>query len=353
MSRSQIARHRRSKFRTVALLALSSALLSGVTSVAAAEIKMATLSPENSPWDVILKEMGKEWSDGTEGRVTLTVYPGGVVGDEPDILRKMRFNQYQAAALSVSGLVDLDEFFTVFEIPLFYRSFDELSHVMETLSPILKERLEQKGIIVLGWGYVGWVHFFTTKPVSSVDDMKALKIFTWAGDDAMVQWWRRNGFQPVALAATDIMAGLQTGMIEAVSVPPLYASQVQFFKQAKYMADVGLAPLIGAIVINKRAWDKVSRADQAVLRAAGEAAQKKVFDRIPKLDTLAVTMMSNQGLEVLKIKGTEAAKEWVAAAEMFANDMRGDIVPIEIFDKALAARDAFRAQAEASSEGSP
>ncbi len=312
---------------------------------------MATLSPEGSPWDKILKDMGKEWETGTAGRVTLTVYPGGVAGDEPDILRKLRIGQYQGGALSVAGLADIDESFTVFEVPLFFRSYEELLHVLDALTPTLEQRLDQKGFVLLGWGYVGWVYFFTTKRAETVDDMRQLKIFTWAGDEMLMQWWRRNGFKPVSLAATDIMTGLQTGMIEAMSVPPLYAMQMQFHKLARYMADIGLAPMIGAILVNKATFQRLTPADQQLLRTSGKAAGQRVLRDIPKLDRTAIQLMSGAGLEVVKIEGTPASQAWVKAAESFATDMRGDIVPIEIFDEAVAARAKFRSAGAPTSGG--
>jgi TRAP-type C4-dicarboxylate transport system substrate-binding protein len=333
------------------LLALLSILLTSVAPVTAGEVKMATLSPDGSPWDKILEDMGKEWEQGTSGRVTLQIYPGGVAGDEPDILRKMKIGQYHAAALSVAGLVDIDKNFTVFQIPLFYRDFDEMKVVLDGLSPTLEKNLEDNGFVLLGWGYVGWVYFFTTKPARTVEEMKQLKIFTWAGDDVTVQWWRRNGFKPVPLAATDIVTGLQTGMIEAISVPPLYAMQVQFFKQANYLSDQGLAPMMGAMLMSKRNFDRLSDADKKVVLAAGKKAEERVLRDIPKLDETAIKLMQSQGLNVVEVEGTEAGKEWITAAEEFAIDMRGDIVPTAIFDQAKKLRDDHRSRTGAATSG--
>lgn len=317
----------------------------------AQKIKMATLSPEGSPWDTILKKMGEKWSAETDGRVSLSVYPGGVAGDEPDIVRKMKIGQYQAAALSVAGLADIDEYFTVFEIPLFFDTYPEMRSVLEALTPTLSGRLEEKGFELLGWGYVGWVYFFTSKPVTALEDLQALKIFTWAGDEAMVQWWRRNGFKPVALAATDIMTGLETGLIEAISVPPLYAMQTQYYKQAPYMADLGLAPMIGAILMSKRTFDRLSEADRKAVLEASHEASAQVLEQIPKLDETAIKLMQSQGLEITTVRDSEHSKQWFEAASRFAKDMRGTIVPIPVFDEAVAARDAYRQRA--ASEGSP
>ncbi|MEM1247193.1 MAG: TRAP transporter substrate-binding protein DctP [Acidobacteriota bacterium] len=325
----------------VALLGFGTVL--GPASAKNLNVKMATLSPDNSPWDKILEDMGKSWQKDTDGRVSLTIYPGGVSGDEADILRKMKIGQIHAAAISISGLADIDKDFTVFEVPLFYRDFAEMSQVLDELTPSLNKKLDEKGYVLLGWGYVGWVHFFTSKQVSSLDDFKALKIFTWAGDNTMEDWWRRNGFKPVALAATDIVTGLETGMIEAISVPPLYAMQMQFHKQTPYMADLGLAPLVGAILMSKRAFNRIDQADREAVLAAGRIAQKQVFERIPKLDETAVALMEGSGMKIVKIKDSDNSQEWVDAAEQFAEAMRGDIVPEPIFDEALAARDRYRA----------
>ena len=138
-------------------------------------------------------------------------------------------------------------------------------HVLRELTPGLRETLDDEGFVLLGWGYVGQVHFFTNELARTVEEMQRLKIFTWAGDEAMTSWWREGGFKPVALAATDIVTGLQTGMIDALAVPPIYAMQVQFFKQARYFADIPLIPMMGAILVTKRAWNRISEEDRKVM----------------------------------------------------------------------------------------
>ncbi len=310
-------------------------------------VKMATLSPDGSPWDGFFETMGREWEAGTDGRVKLTIYPGGVAGDEPDILRKMKIGQYHAAALSVSGLADISKDFTVFEIPLFFRSEQEMYHVLKELTPGLRAKLDEKGFVLLGWGYVGQVHFFTNRRARTVEEMQRLKIFTWAGDEAMTDWWRQGGFKPVALAATDIVTGLQTGMIDALAVPPIYAMSVQFFKQAKFLADVPLIPMMGAIVVTRRAWNRISEEDREVLIEGGERAEKRIFETIPTLEQTAIKLMGSEGLEVVQIVGTEVEDDWKRIAHDFAEDMRGKTVPEAVFDRATAVRDAYRKQQEA------
>src|SRR5438552_18453434 len=149
-------------------------------------IKLATLVPEGSVWDKAMREMGADWAQATGGRVQLRVYPGGVAGDEPDVVRKMRIGQLQAAAVTTAGLASIDPSFNVFNVPMFFTSYPELYATLDKLEPLLKSRLEAKGFVLLSWGHGGWVYFFTKTPIETVDGLRKTKMFTWSGDDQMV-----------------------------------------------------------------------------------------------------------------------------------------------------------------------
>jgi len=319
---------------TTALLAL--ALVAAPSAQTA--IKLAHLLPQGSIWDKNIKQMGDEWSAATGGRVTVTVYPGGSQGDEPMVLRKMRVDALQAAAFTNVGLGTIDASFNVFNIPFFFESYDELSYVTEKLSPTIRKRADAKGFVLLNWGSGGWAHVFTKTPVRTVDDLKKIKLFTSAGNDRMVQWFKANGFEPRAMAMTDIMTGLTTGMIEGLPTPPLAALLFQWYRQTPYMLDLGLAPIIGANVITKKAWTAVPEADRSKLLAAADGVEKRLQVEIPKQDASSIEMMTKQGLTVTKATGPE----WRTQLDALAKTMRGEMVPPDIFDLAAKARDEFR-----------
>ncbi|MCZ6727591.1 MAG: TRAP transporter substrate-binding protein DctP [Acidobacteria bacterium] len=317
-------------------------LLLGSAALATAPLKLATLVPDGSIWDRALKEMGSEWSAATDGRVSLRIYPGGVAGDEADVVRKMRIGQLHAAALTVSGLSEIDSAFSVFATPLMFDSYDELLHILERLEPELERRLEAKGFVLVHWGHGGWVHLFSKRPARSLADVKSMKMFAWAGDDPRVQLWRQAGFHPVALASTDILIGLQTGLIEAFPTPPLAALSLQWFRETPYMSEIGLAPLVGAVVVSKRSWDRITAEDRARLESIAQRYEDRLATEVPEQDELAIEQMVRRGLEVVAVEDPAA---WKAAAELFAEASRGELVPASILDSVLAEIEAFRRSA--------
>jgi len=308
---------------------------------AQAPIKLAHLLPEGSIWDKNLKQMGEEWKQATEGRVAVTVFSGGSQGDESTVLRKMRLDALQASALTAVGLGMIDGAFNVFDIPFFFDSYDELNYVIDKLTPVLRKRIEPKGFILLNWGHGGWMQVFTKKPVQTVDDLKHIKLYTSAGNDRMVQWFKANGFEPRAMAMTDILTGLTTGMIEGLPTPPLAAMLFQWYRQTPYMLELGLAPIVGADVITKKAWNAISEADRAKMMVAADGVEKRLQVEVPKLDANAIATMTKNGLTVTKATGPE----WRAQVDNLAKTMRGEMVPPDIFDLASKARDEFRKKA--------
>ena len=338
---------RKNHLAWIALLPLMCAPLfapAPATSQAPLVIKLATFVPDGSVWHKAMREMGAEWQEQTQGRVQLRVYPGGVAGDEPDYVRKMRIGQIQAAAITTAGLCQIDNSFQVFGVPMFFDSYPELYAVLDKMTPTFKQRLEAKGFVLLCWGHGGWVYFFTKNTASTVADIKRIKMFAMAGDDRWVQLWKQNGYTPVALAPSDMLTALQTGMIEGTPTTPLLALTLQWYHQVPHMVGIGMAPLVGGLVITKQAWSKISAADQAKVLAACQKLEKKLAAGVPQQDTTAVDEMKKRGLVVDTVPAA-AVSEWRTAAEQFAKAMRGSLIPPEILDMATKERDAYRQRA--------
>jgi len=313
-------------------------------SIAAApiQIRMGTIAPAGSPWHRVLKQMGEDWKKISNGQVELRVLAGGSLGDERAMLQKTRAGVLQGLAISGAGLPEIDPGVMCLQIPLMFDSYEELDYVRERLVPKLERRIEERGFVVLNWGDAGWLHFFSKTRAATLDDLRKTKLYITAGDAEAENLYKLAGFKPVPLASTDILASLQTGLIDAFDVPPLFALSSQTFALAKYMNDVRWAPLVGATVVEKKAWEKIPAELRPKLRDSARVAGEKFRGEIRKLSEDSIHEMAKRGLNIVV---TDAATQeaWRKEAESFWPKIRGRLVPPELFDEVKRLRDEYRA----------
>jgi TRAP-type C4-dicarboxylate transport system substrate-binding protein len=330
------------RLRGILLVALLAVTIAAPAQAAQTVVKMATLAPEGSSWYRVLQEMGEEWRKASGGAVVLRIYPGGVAGDEDAMIRKMRVGQIQAAAITGIGLAYLDRSFYALHIPMMYASDEEFDYVRDRYAPVLEKHMTEKGFVVLNWGDAGWVHFFSKTPVVTPAEAKALKLFMWSGDTTLLQLYKETGFHPVPLSTTDLLPSLQTGMVNGFSSTPLASLAFQWFGLAPNMADLRYAPLTGATVIEKKAWEKIPAELRPKLLEASRAAGKKLRVEIRRLNQEALAVMVKNGLKVHDVP-PEVQAQWRKMVEDIHPRVRGNIMPAEAFDAVKGYRDEFRA----------
>lgn len=306
-------------------------------------IRMATLVPDGSSWHLILKETAEKWKELSGGRVQVRLFPGGVAGDDPDVVRKMRLGTLSAGLLSAVGVGEIDKSVYALGVPLMYDSYEEVYWVHEKMRAGLESNLEKKGFVVLNWMDGGWVHFFTKKPVAVPDDLRKLKLFTWAGDAEAVEVWRAGGFRPVPLPSTEIATALQTGLIEALSSPPQVAVISQFFNHAPNMTDLRWQLLLGATLITKKDWDRIPADVQPAIRKATEEAGARLRKEIREAEAKDLEAMKKRGLTVVPVTEAQRA-EWQKVTQTLYPEIKGKVVPGEAFDEAMRLRDEYRSQ---------
>lgn len=330
--------------RAVALSALvlaGSAWAGAALGQAPVLVKMATLVPEGSSWHRILKETAAKWEALSGGRVKVVLYAGGVAGDDPDVVRKMRLGTLQAGVLTAVGVAQVDKSVYALGVPLMYDSYEELYGVLDKLRPKLEANLEAKGFVVLNWADGGWVRFFTKRPAATPDDLRHQKLFTWAGDNDSLEVWKAAGFQPVPLAATDIMTGLQTGLIEALGTPPQVAVISQYFNHAPNMTDLRWQLLLGATIINKATWERIPADLRPQLLEASREAGTRLQAEIRGSEQRDIDAMRKRGVNVVPVSAAQRA-QWQQLSTTIYPKVRGVIVPADAFDDALRFRDEWR-----------
>ncbi len=305
-------------------------------------LKLATLAPEGSPWHDVIVDIGESWKSLSGGRTTLRIYPGGVAGDEPDMIRKMRVGQLQSAALSGAGLAQITREIQALQMPMMFASYEELDYVRDRLAPKLETITEAHGFKILNWGDAGWVYFFAQRPVIRPADMKPLKIFTWEGDPTYLEAMKQMGYQPVAMAATDIYTGLQSGLINAFPTTPIAALSFQWFGLAKEMTDLKWAPLVGAMVVTTTAWRTVPDDLKPILARAAQEAATRARGKIRPLEAEAIAAMKTHGLVVHPVP-PDAFAEWEATGRASYPKLIGKVVPAAMVAEVERLRDEYRA----------
>lgn len=303
---------------------------------AATTLKLGTLVPVGTSYHKTLMALGETWSRDSKGAVTLRIYAGGKAGGEAEMVGLMMENNLQAALLTAVGLAEIDRDVTGLQyIPMAFRNLDELDYVSEHLQPELEQRLRKKGFIVLFWTDAAWVRFFSKKPVEHPDDLKKLKVFSWAGDTEQTELSKVAGFNPVPIETADIVPSLQTGLIEAVPMPPFFALASQVDTRAPYMLSLNWAPIVGACVVRQAAWEKLPEDMRTSLLESAKKAGQEIKASARRESTESVAAMQKRGLKVTD-PSPAVQEEWRKAIEPFYPQFRGRLVPAEIFDRTMS-----------------
>lgn len=328
------------------------ALLLGVTDVSmsmaaeeGAHIRLGTLAPRGTSYYKSLMQMREQWKAIAGSSLRFTIYPDGTQGSESDMVGLMQTGNLDAGLLTAVGLSDIEPAVSALQsMPMSFRSLEEVDYVGEKLRPQLEKRLLAKGYVVLFWLDSGWVRFFSKSEVVRPDDLRKLKVFSWAGKPQDTDIWKSAGFNPVSLETAGIGQGLMSGTITAVPLPPFLALAGQMDGQAKHMLELNWAPLVGAAVVRTKAWDRIPPANrEAMLRVAKETG--KLIKAAGRAENeSSVQAMVKRGLIVHKVT-PEVETEWRALCGVIESQIRGKVVPPEMYDEAQRALKEYRAGA--------
>jgi len=331
--------------RQIFAIVLSCAVLlvTGPAPAADKQLRIATLAPKNSLYHRQLLGLGEVWRAAQGGSAKYLVYADGSQGGEAEMVRRMRIGQLQGALLSVVGLRDIEPSIAALRnMPMLFRSWDEVDHVRDKMRPAMEKKFIDKGYVVLAWGDAGWVRFFSKDAAFRPDDYKKMKFFAWSGETEQQEIMKSLGYTPVPLETSDILPAIQTGMINVVPSTPYFALASQIYNTAPNMLDINWAPIVGALVVTRKAWDDMSPAVQDTLRQASEKAGQQMRTQARQEVDDAVEAMKKRGL-VVNRPNADQLREWNALAEAVYPRIRGAMVPAETFDEVIALLKAYRA----------
>ncbi len=311
---------------------LFSLLLCAAVSAPALTIKLGSLAPVGSPWETAVRRIAAEWERISGGTVTVRIYAGGVAGDEPDMIRKMRIGTLNAALMTVTGLQGIFNGLKTLSYPLLIRNDDELAAVLDHMKPFFDDELTRRGFKPVFWSPSGWVYFFSRAPVVTPADLRRQKLWVWSGDPDEVQAYQSAGFTTVTVASTDLMTSLQGGMVDALVTSPLIAASSQWFGIAGNMCAMKLAPLWGAEVVSTKTWAQVPADLQPRLLDAAQRIANEMVPEIVKADGQAIDVMKKYGLKINTVPPAASA-EWADLLQRTFAGLVGKTYDKDSFDR--------------------
>jgi TRAP-type C4-dicarboxylate transport system substrate-binding protein len=313
-------------------------LLSGALVSKPIIIKLATVAPEGTEYYNLLLEMGQRWQEETNGQVQLRIYPNGVVGGEIDTIRKMRIGQIQASAMSSIGLARLTDSIQAFTLPMGFKDYNEVDRVKDAMFDDIHDELSDSGFELLFLVDIGWVYWFSSDEIIVPQDLKDSKIFTSAGDYVTVELFKKFGFNAIPMSETDILTGLQTGMINSMQTVPILAASSGWSALMPNMLDLKWGAFIGAVIIDNKVWSKIKPEHKKAMMIVAKDIGRKYQKNGREMEIKAIDAMEQYGMKV-KTPNDKELEAW----ESFKNEITPDVIDTflseEIYNKVTSAID--------------
>jgi TRAP-type transport system periplasmic protein len=260
---------------------------------------LSTLAPEGSSWIKAFNALNSEVMKQTENKVRFRIYPGGVLGDEIDMLRKMKIGQIQGVALTSGGLSALFREIDVLQIPFLFQTYEEVDAVLTKMDPFFRKGFEDNGYILLGWSEGGFVYLMSTVPIASVADLQKAKVWIWEESPMSKVIFDEAKVSAIPLSIPDVLVGLQTGLVNVVYAPPTGAISLQWFTKVKHITDVPLVYLAGAIVVKKETFQQISPSAQRSIIEISERHLNQLKAVTRNENREAIQVMTKHGTKII------------------------------------------------------
>jgi TRAP-type C4-dicarboxylate transport system substrate-binding protein len=312
----------------------------------AKQIKIATVMPGGSAWMQAMRAASSDIKTQTDGRVVIKFYAGGVMGNDKKVLRKIRIGQLQGGVFTANGLSDRYRDILIYGLPLVFQSQAEVDYVRGIMDPVLTEGLDKAGFVSFGFAGGGFAKFMGNKPVRSIEDLRGRKVWVPEGDAISYEAMVALDLSPVVLPITDVLTGLQTGLLEYIATPPVGAVVLQWYTKVKYVSTLPIAYAIATMVIDKRAFGALSEADQAIVRERLSAVYQQFDEQQREDNRQAEDALAANGLQFVDPDSelVPLLREAANAANLQMG--RDGVFSAELLEQMLAHLKEFRSGAE-------
>jgi TRAP-type C4-dicarboxylate transport system substrate-binding protein len=329
---------------SIALLLLSAPAFSAVT------LKIATATPDGTQWMNDMRASAKEIKERTDGRVAIKYYGGGIKGNDTKVLGQIRIRQLQGGAFTPSALASQYSDLNLYGMPLVFDSEEEVAFVRSRMDARLQQGLEDAGFVNFGFATSGFANIMSSTPVKSLADLKGKRVWVPEGDTISYKSMEALSLNPVTLPLTDVLTGLQTGLIDIVAIPPIVALVLQWHTKVKYVTKLPLVYSYGYMAVDKKTFDKISDDDKAIVREVMTRTYEN-FDKVNLIENRkAFDSLVKSGIERVEIDAAELAqvRELLLASNLKLGNEGA--FNVELYEEMLRHIDQFRSEQVAASE---
>jgi len=319
--------------------------VSPLSGAQAVTLKIATLSPEGTAWMKMLRRAAGSIEQRTEGAVKFKIYPGGVMGDDKAVLRKLRVGQLHGAALTSGGVMQPYPDIVLYNLPLTFRSAAEVDYVRERMDAKLMAGLAEQKFVGFGVAEVGFAYPMMQQAVTSVAEFQDLRVWAPDNDPGAMKAYSSFNVTPIPLPIADVLTGLQTGLINTIGSPPIGAIALQWHTQISHSLNLPLLYVYGSFVIAERAFKRLNAEQQQIVTEELTAGVEAVDAVSRKDNDSAAAALLKQGIVALEPTPEEAAEWFELAAQANAKLIDEGYVSRAMYDEMMQHLSDYRAAA--------
>jgi TRAP-type C4-dicarboxylate transport system substrate-binding protein len=319
-------------FLTLLLLAIVNPVPASAEKVI---LKIGTLAPEGSSWVKAFRDINQELGQKTGDQVSIRIFPGGVLGDEEDMLRKIKVGQIQGGFFTGGGLGLIFKDIKILVIPSLFENYKEVDALMAKMSGYFEKGILDNGFKVMAWGESGFIYLFSKHPIKNAADLRRGKVWIWEDTAIGRAVFKELGINGIPLGIPDVLVSLQTGMIDTVYASPAAAISMQWFTRVSYMTDVPLSYSVGAAVLHKSAFEKIPPALRATVEEVFRRHLALLKENVRKEDQKAISVLTKQGIKLVSPNAKEV-KEIEALSMKGVDTLGEDVFPKKTLAEAKA-----------------
>jgi len=302
------------------------------TQALAVELKIATIAPQGTTLYTELEKAAKEIQTQTGGKVTVKLFGGAVLGEDKELVGKMRYGEIDGAALTGVGLGMIEPEIRALELPFLFENTTQVDKVYAELEPYFTQKFNDKGFVLLGWSEVGFIKIFSNKPIRKREDLKGMKLWMWEGDLLAQTMYNSLNVTPVPLSIADVLSSLQTHIIDAAYSPELAALAFQWQTATKYMTDVNLTNGTGGIILTSKAWGKLATSEKQIVKDVVSRHAKELITKTRAENQESKVALQNSGIEIIALDAAALSDLKKIGAEV-RQKLVGQLYPQQLLDR--------------------